>query len=154
MIVMVSKHCSKEFKTYPSHAKRRIYCSNRCKGFAIFNIPKNRQNNIKSIPRRENAPNWKGGFWINKPGYKILEYRENGKRIRIFEHRQVMEKYMGRKLKQNESVHHVDKNKLNNNIDNLQLMTKSSHTYLHYLENPEKMSIMGKKGCESRWSRR
>lgn len=58
---------------------------------------------------------------------------ENGKRIFIDEHRYVMEQYLGRKLKSDEIVHHIDENKNNNNIENLKVMTKSEHTRLHFL---------------------
>lgn len=75
---------------------------------------------------------WKGGFWINKSGYKILEIKRNGKRYRIREHRLVMEEYLGRKLTVKEDVHHKDGNKLNNEISNLELMSKSEHSKLHH----------------------
>lgn len=56
---------------------------------------------------------------------------ENGKRILIDEHRYVMEKHLGRKLKRNEIVHHIDGNKSNNNIENLTIMSLSEHARLH-----------------------
>ena len=59
---------------------------------------------------------------------------ENGKRIFIDEHRHVMEQFLRRKLKKNEVVHHKDGNKLNNNIENLQLMTDTEHRRLHAKE--------------------
>lgn len=70
----------------------------------------------------------------------------NGKRIFIDEHRLVMEKHLNRKLNSNEIVHHIDENKENNNIENLELMTRSEHSKLHSLnkkfskETREKMS--------------
>lgn len=42
-----------------------------------------------------------------------------------------MEKYLGRKLRKNEIVHHINKNKRDNRIENLQLMTLAEHTSLH-----------------------
>jgi hypothetical protein len=75
---------------------------------------------------------WHGGFWINKAGYKILEIKRLGKVIRIREHRYVMEQHLGRKLRKGEDVHHIDGNKLNNNISNLQVLSKSDHTKLHH----------------------
>jgi len=58
---------------------------------------------------------------------------EDGKRILIDEHRYIMEQYLGRKLTKNEVVHHIDENKMNNNIENLQLLTRSEHSRLHRL---------------------
>ena len=45
-----------------------------------------------------------------------------------------MEQYLGRKLITGEVVHHIDGNKLNNTLSNLQLMTKSTHTTLHKID--------------------
>lgn len=50
------------------------------------------------------------------------------------EHIYIMEKHIGRKLVDDEVVHHIDRNKQNNNIDNLQLMTHGEHTALHNKE--------------------
>jgi len=51
----------------------------------------------------------------------------------IFEHRIVMEKHLRRKLKRTEFVHHKDGNKLNNNINNLELMKSNSlHIRKHF----------------------
>lgn len=56
---------------------------------------------------------------------------ENGKRIFIDEHRFVMEQYLGRKLKSNEIIHHINGNKSDNRIENLQIMTLSEHSRYH-----------------------
>lgn len=42
-----------------------------------------------------------------------------------------MEQHLGRKLKKGEVVHHIDGNKTNNNINNLQLMTAKEHSKMH-----------------------
>lgn len=49
----------------------------------------------------------------------------------VYEHRYVVEKEIGRPLKKSEIVHHIDGNKLNNDISNLMLMTRSEHAHLH-----------------------
>ena len=54
---------------------------------------------------------------------------------KIDEHRFIMEKHLGRKLKRNEVVHHIDGNKRNNNINNLKLMTLSEHSKMHRLNH-------------------
>jgi len=47
-------------------------------------------------------------------------------------HRWVVEKNIGRKLKQDEVVHHVDGNKLNNDFSNLEIFsTQDEHHSLH-----------------------
>jgi len=42
-----------------------------------------------------------------------------------------MEHYLGRRLKSNEIVHHKDEDKRNNDINNLELITRSEHGKLH-----------------------
>lgn len=58
---------------------------------------------------------------------------EEGKRILIDEHRYVMEQFLQRKLTKNEVVHHIDEDKTNNDIENLQVLTRSEHSRLHRL---------------------
>ena len=49
----------------------------------------------------------------------------------VYEHRYVMWQSIGRMFKDDECVHHIDGDRANNNLDNLQLMTNSEHTLLH-----------------------
>lgn len=42
-----------------------------------------------------------------------------------------MEQYLGRRLNRYEVVHHLNGNKMDNRIENLQLMSLSEHTRLH-----------------------
>ena len=66
-------------------------------------------------------------------------FMENYKKIKLKngktkdEHRLIMEKYLGRNLEKWEVVHHKDRNKKNNDLNNLELMTSSEHMKLHLL---------------------
>jgi HNH endonuclease len=51
-------------------------------------------------------------------------------------HRLVMENHLCRPLEPWEVVHHIDGNPLNNNIENLQVMSRSEHLVLHLREMP------------------
>lgn len=72
-------------------------------------------------------PNWKGGRFIDKRGYVQLSI--NGRKF--YEHRIVMERIIERPLKRSETVHHKNHNKSDNRIENLELLSASSHGKLH-----------------------
>lgn len=76
----------------------------------------------------EKHPNWKGGFYISKDGYKMYS---NGVLSKKTEQDLVMEKHLDRKLNRNEVVHHINENRLDNRIENLQLLTRAEHINLH-----------------------
>lgn len=54
---------------------------------------------------------------------------------KVMEHVYVMYQTIGRKLRSNECVHHKDRNRKNNKVSNLQLMTQEEHRSLHSLED-------------------
>ena len=85
----------------------------------------------------EKNHNWKGGKTVRK-GYveTRCESHPRAKRAGHYVPEQVlvMEKHLGRYLRDNEVVHHINGNKLDNRIKNLKLMNLSgsgSHTGLH-----------------------
>lgn len=61
-------------------------------------------------------------------GYVFL--REGQRKYRA-EHRIIMEEHLGRPLTSDEIVHHIDHDKTNNDISNLQIVTRAEHARLH-----------------------
>ena len=68
---------------------------------------------------------WKGGRVIREDGYVLVLSNEyptmKNKTVYVLEHRLNMAKHLNRPLEKWESVHHIDGNRQNNNILNLQL---------------------------------
>lgn len=50
----------------------------------------------------------------------------------------LMEQALGRPIKDDEVIHHIDRNRSNNELNNLQIMTRSEHTRLHRLEQSQR----------------
>lgn len=89
---------------------------------------------ISEAGRAEKNPNWNGGRMISSHGYiKVLVKRGN-KYVYVYEHDLVIETYLGRRLTKEERVHHINKNRQDNRIENLQLLTNSEHAILHNRE--------------------
>lgn len=57
----------------------------------------------------------------------------------VKEHRALMEALLGRKLKRNEVVHHINGNKIDNRLENLQLMSAEEHVKLHAMMRSEEI---------------
>lgn len=77
-----------------------------------------------------NRGTWKGGKGITSQGYVWL-YDGHNKPL-LLEHRFVMEQHIGRHLLRSEDIHHINGNKTDNRIENLQLILKAEHTKLHH----------------------
>jgi hypothetical protein len=100
------KHCGTEFVDR-RHGQRqgRIYCSRRCA-------------NLGSPSRSQLGKPGDRKFIVGKSGYVFLT-DERG--LRQLEHREVMEKTLGRKLEKYETVHHKNGIRNDNRPENLEL---------------------------------
>lgn len=69
--------------------------------------------------------------WINAKGYEEGRVWVDGEHVAFKRHRRIMEEYLGRRLLPGEDVHHIDGDKLNNEIGNLQVISHGEHSRLH-----------------------
>lgn len=70
----------------------------------------------------------KGKGYVNQRGYRC--HKINGREVK--EHRLFMERHLGRKLEPWEHVHHKDGDKLNNAINNLEVIDGAEHIRIHH----------------------
>lgn len=114
---------TKEIDFYKNKTRKTNFCLN-C-------LTKKTQLGVKKLTiSGENSVRWKGGKYISTDGYKMIKcdnkFYPNGRAKYKREHINIIEKHIGRELKtqhghMGEQVHHIDGDKLNNNISNLLL---------------------------------
>lgn len=135
--------------------KNRIECRKRSK---LSREEKNeyyKQKQLERFIEKRGLPadykRWKrkaGEGNITKSGYKVITLPENEKghpnsfdeRRRMHEHTYVMVKQLGRPLKKGETVHHINGDRLDNRIENLELWHRS-HPPGQRLEDKIKWAI-------------
>ena len=138
--------CNKKFhlKPYRLNKYKEHYCSRECHRLAKMEYMKGEKNHQYGLRGSKNA-SWKSDKKITHYGYikiRCLDHPFKDCDGFVFEHRLIAEKYLlndensieinGKKyLKPEYTVHHIDENKLNNDVNNLKVMTLSEHTSFH-----------------------
>lgn len=115
------KTCGKDIYVSGWQMNSKFYCSNSCRNKGRIGL----KHNTKKIIT--NGSGYKGVY--------IFDYFTHNSRTKyVPEHRLIMEKKIGRKLTNEEIVHHIDGNRQNNNPENLMLLpNKREHGKLHWL---------------------
>ena len=103
------------------------YCS-KCQDMAMFA-------DLGREKYRDNLRQGIGEKWIDSCGYIQVymgpDYKGTGYCGSVREHVLIMEQHLGRSVEKGEVVHHIDGDKTNNVLDNLQLMTVEEHNNCH-----------------------
>lgn len=128
--LFVCEYCGKE------QEKRRYnqrFCNNSCNMHYRYEIQKIDKNEITKKAnetwrriKKEQFINNPRRF-ISKRGYWIISVPERGN---LNEHQYVWEKNYG-KIPNDWVIHHINHNKLDNRIENLQIMPSKEHAKLH-----------------------
>lgn len=138
-------HCKSEFQAKAAHAERRVYCSHKCKGearttaslvekecrfckAAFLTQPYRRVEYCsvacaRSGMSRDKTKNVGGWYTQKKSGYVC---RVQGNRT-ILQHREVMEKHLGRALEAHENIHHKNGVRDDNRVENLEVWIVRPH---------------------------
>ena len=93
---------------------------------------------FRKFNKGENHYNWQGGRQKHGDGYIQIykpEHLSSDKRGRIMEHRYVLEIKLGRLLKDDEHIHHINGIKTDNRIKNLLILSNKEHLELHWRES-------------------
>jgi len=105
--------CSTSFYVTQSTIRKGegTYCSRKC------------SNPFRGSKGEKNG-NWKGGKHTRSDGYVMVRVSTDKYEL---EHRVVMADHIGRTLKKGEQVHHLNEDKSDNRIENLELTNISEH---------------------------
>ncbi|MEX0598674.1 MAG: HNH endonuclease signature motif containing protein [Candidatus Paceibacterota bacterium] len=118
--VFICPSCGNACEKIKRDGQKALYCSHAC----------------YAINRKMRGP-YKKKIISKKYYYIYMPEHPNARGTRklyIAEHRLIMEKFIGRYLTEEEIVHHINEDTMDNRIENLQLMTASEHNKFHKIK--------------------
>lgn len=107
--------CGNEFQFDAYREATAKFCSNKCRGIYLHMFPNPLAGRPKGSGSREKNPNWKGGFYIARWGYKKLlmpEHHRADPKGYVLEHVVIAESALGKRLPHKAVVHHHSKDQL------------------------------------------
>ncbi|WP_304683908.1 HNH endonuclease [Ileibacterium valens] len=140
--------CGKEIQRYPSQIKSHNFCSKTC--LAAFSSKRKNPDKYKELKSysnigavfKQNNSTWNKTRMTPEVRSKLRKKKlgtgEGKSYCKLFgqlEHRVIAEQLLGRPLKSEEVVHHIDGDRRNNHPANLLVLTQSDHFKLHQLIN-------------------
>lgn len=142
--------CGNEFRVMPGYVRKAIkngcnpprFCSRDCRDKSYVG---------------EGNPKWRGGRLLSASGYVLVYAPDHPHQCKgyVQEHRLVMESYIGRILDPSECVHHINHDRLDNRLENLELMKSwADHRRRHGYYEPRDCANCGKQIMVSRARRR
>lgn len=149
--------CGSEFHVKPSRITRtkhkELTCSMQCNYEHRKLTMAGEKNHQYGLKGSKNS-SFKSDTRVSSYGYELtrcLNHPFKNCDNQVFTHRLIAEKYLltddnsveingTMYLKPEYDVHHIDENRLNNNLSNLVVLTKSEHKSLHNKTNPQPRS--------------
>lgn len=131
----------REWGSQSSFAKEKISVSQKGKTHIGHKHTKETKEKLSKLKLKKGIGHKK----LRSDGYVSIYFPDHPKSNKdgmIMEHDLVMECFIGRWLKDDEVVHHINKIRNDNRIENLKLMTKKEHARFHVLERYEKKKGM------------
>lgn len=105
---------------------------------------------------KNGAVSWKIEGIVSKGDYFYAKVKDHPNATSwgyVLHHRVVMENHLGRLLSPNEIVHHINHDRKDNRIENLEVMTRETHGKLHARDRPRKMALLRCPWCKNEFER-
>lgn len=112
--------------------------------------------NLGNVRRAKDGENTFAGrnksLCVNSSGYHIIGANISGKRTNVYVHRAVVEAFLG-EIPENYVVNHIDGNKTNNRVENLEIVSVSGNS-IHALKNGLNKLPTSRATGENHWTKK